>query len=154
MALGMRFNNYNLEQTSTSCTVPDNPISKLMYYLNSVCTVIDLKNNSVPGLERLTNYMLYRNLTDRELILLIRFCEVLSPMILIDKVFFRNARLCGDSLNRFYNLRTIQHTIAASRSIVVGNRRVSVNKIMVYEPTWFQNNYYGPLRFIKVLLNM
>ncbi|CAC5417348.1 unnamed protein product [Mytilus coruscus] len=153
MALGVRFNNYNLEVTSTCCTVPDNPISKLMYYLNSVCTVVDLRN-SIPGLERLTNYMAYRNITDRELLLLIRLCELLSPMILIDKVFFRNARLCGDSLNRFYNLRTIQHTIAAARSIVVGNRRVSVNKIMVYQPTWFQNNYYGPLRFIKVLLNM
>lgn len=152
MALGLRLNNYNLEETSKNATIPDNPISHLMYYFNSVCTVVDL-SGAIPEINILRNYQRY-NLTDAQLLLLIKLCEILSPMVLIDKVFIQNSRLCGDSLNKFYNLRSVQHTIAAVRSLVVGNRRVSVTKIMVYKPKWFQVHYYQPLRRIKFLLNM
>lgn len=152
MAL-LQFNNYELENTSHSVTVPDNPIAHLMYYLQSVGNVINI-GNSVPGFQKITNYRAYNNITDRELIILIRLCEVLSPIILIDRVFFQNVQLCGNSLNQFYNLRNVQHTIAAARSIVIGNKRVSVTKIMTYKPRWFQVHYYTPMRQIKTLLNM
>ena len=131
-----------LKKTGVSCSIPNNCKAKLMYYLNSVSTVLQLDN---PNLNRLTNYQNYWSLSDEETRTLLVLVLVLSPDELINKVFFQSDEMCGDSSNEFYEISQINHMFAVAGSVLVGGKQTRVNKIMTFKRAWIVNNYFTPV---------
>ena len=135
-----------LEKTGKTASIPNNPKAKLMYYINSICSVIDVDDGS---LTRLRNYHSY-NLTAGETDQLLVVCALLDPSDLVNKVIFQNDQMCGDSSNEFYNIHAVNHTFAVANSLVIGGVRRNTTKIMCFKMSWLRNNYVEPLQ--QVLL--
>lgn len=54
MALNFNKVNFNVRKTSVNVTVPNSPVARLMYYLNSTCSLLQLDTSDSPNLQRLT----------------------------------------------------------------------------------------------------
>ncbi|CAF3589848.1 unnamed protein product [Adineta steineri] len=78
---------YHLSRASRMVRIPNDPIAKLMYYLDIVCTLVEYKDHS---LDRLRNYSNYKNLSDNEVRVLYITCAALDPDELIGKVIFED----------------------------------------------------------------
>ena len=52
---------YGVKKTGTTVTIPNNSVAKLMYYLNSVCSLIPI--NESGNLNKLKNYTNYMSLS-------------------------------------------------------------------------------------------
>ena len=76
-----------------------------MYYLNSICSVLDLSDE--PAVRRLIDYQRYYNLTEEELDKLLVLCVLFRPDDLTGKCIFHNEELCGDHNNQFYRYGTL-----------------------------------------------
>ena len=135
-----------LEKIGKSVTVPNNPKARLMYYLDSICAVIDVDDGS---LSRLRNYDSY-NLTASETDKLLVICALLDPSELVDKVIFQSDEMCGDSGNEFLNIHAVNHTFAVANSLVIGGVKRNTTKIMCFKMSWLKKNYQEPLQ--QVLL--
>ena len=85
-----------LKPTSHSVTVPNNNKAKLMYYLNCICSVLQLDDPSINRLTRYNNYGLNGDETDA----LMALCYLLSPDVLLDKCIFHSEEMCGNSSNK------------------------------------------------------
>jgi hypothetical protein len=48
---------------------------------------------------------------------------------------------CGDFTNEFLEINARRTTIAAAESVMIGNIRVSVKKIMCYKMSWLEKNF-------------
>ena len=125
-------------------TVPDHPKAKLMYYLNCMCTVLSL-DEAEHNITRLTDYRSYYLLSDEETAAMIVLSTLLDPVTLNGVCIFNDEEACGNSSNEFYEINSRRTTIAAVESVMVGNVRVSVKKIMCYKMSWLVNNYVDPL---------
>ncbi len=139
-----------LADMSVTVKVPDNDIAKLMYYLNSMCTVLGLETTGY-NIARLTDYNKHYMLTNDEKVKLFALCGYLSPDVLNDKCIFHSDELCGDSNNRFFRLNSTETVFVAAESVFVGSAKVSVKQIMAYKMSWMRNNYINPMtRCIKL----
>lgn len=49
------------------------------------------------------------------------------------------------SRNRFLELSSTQTTFVASSSVLIAGRQRRVTEIMLYKPSWMQDNYLGPI---------
>ena len=131
-----------IRDTSVNVSVPQNPKAKLMYYLNCVATVIQLDD---PALSRLRNYQNYYLLSDQETDALLALVILLSPDELIGKVFFPSED-CGGGSNQFYELSAVSHMLAVADNVVIGGERKRVGKVMFFQRSWMENNYFSPIR--------
>ena len=83
-----------LRQTSQVTLVPNSYPAKLMYYLDCVCTVLELDDD--PVMNRLRQY--HRcDLTTQQIDTLLSVCYTFGPDLLNKKCFFNNDGLCGTS---------------------------------------------------------
>ena len=83
-----------LRQTSQVTVVPNSYPAKLMYYLDCVCTVLNLADD--PVMNRLRQY--HRcDLTTQQIDTLLSLCYTFGPDLLNKKCFFNNTELCGTS---------------------------------------------------------
>ena len=89
---------------------------------------------------------LYAFLTEDEKKQLLVLCAILSPDVLLNKVFFQNDQMCGDSSNEFYDIGTVASHLVVSSSIGIGGQKKSIRKIMTFKMSWLQNNYLEPLQ--------
>ena len=122
-----------MKATGSTCSVPDNPKAKLMYYLNCLCSVLNLDDEDV-DIKRLRDYSNYWRLTDEETDLLIMLCGVaLKPDVLLNKCIFQNDALCGDSSNEFYELEAVSDRLLVAGSVMIGGRTKRVSKIMTFK---------------------
>ena len=131
-----------IRDTSVNASVPQNPKAKLMYYLNCVASVIQLDD---PALSRLRNYQNYYLLSDQETDALLALVILLSPDELIGKVFFPSED-CGGRSNQFYELSAVSHMLAVADNVVIGGERKRVGKVMFFQRSWMENNYFSPIR--------
>ncbi len=134
-----------IKHIGTTVTVPDNPKAKLMYYLESVASVLDLNS---PNLNRLKNYQNYYSLSEAETDALLALVLLLSPDELVGKVFFHSED-CGGSTNKFYELSAVSNMVAVADSIVIGGERKRVAKIMFFKMSWMEKNYFTPIRSFR-----
>ena len=137
------------KKTGHSVTVADNPRAKLMYYLNCVTTVLEMNDSN---LNRLKNYERYYNLDDEEEQLLLGLVLLLSPDLLIDKVFFQSDELCGDSSNKFFEITHARNFFAVQQNILIGGARKRIVKIMTFKTSWLYKNYINPLQEFQRML--
>ena len=138
-----------IRRTSQTVQVPDNPKAKLMYYLNSVCCVLEI-GGDIRGLR---DYRNFGYLTQLETDALLKLVVVLSPDELIGKVFFPSDALCGNSGNAFYELSHVNHMLAVSNSVIVGGQRKRVAKIMTYKMSWIHYYYLQPIQSYQYRLS-
>lgn len=138
-----------VEKTGVSVTIPDNAKARLMYYLNSMCTVLEVGNEPGANISRLTNYQNYSSLSEDETTQLFMICLLISPDVLINKCIFQDDAMCGNSNNEFYKITAVQNRFAVSRSIMIAGRNRSVNKIMTFKMTWLRRYYLEPLETLK-----
>ena len=131
-----------LKDISRTVTVPGNAKAKLMYYLNCVKTVIQLDDST---LQRLTDYDNYYLLTDVEIDTLLAMVILFSPDELLGKVFFHDED-CGGSSNQFFELSAVSHMLAVTDNVLIGGERKRVAKVMFFQRSWLDNNYFTPLR--------
>ena len=153
MALVYNRDSIGVTTTGTVVTVPDHPKAKLMYYLNCMCTVLSL-DQAEHNITRLTDYRSYYLLSDEETADMVVLCTLLDPITLNEVCIFNDEEACGDSSNEFYEINARRTTVAAAASVMVGNVRVSVKKIMCYKMSWLLKNYIEPLsHFIDLYQN-
>ncbi len=118
-----------IKDIGTRVTVPDNPKAKLMYYLESVASVLDINS---PNLNRLKNYQNYYSLTEAETDALLALVLLLSPDELLNKVFFHSED-CGGKRNQFLELSAVSNMLAVTNNIVIGGERKRVAKVMFFK---------------------
>ncbi|KAF6040918.1 hypothetical protein EB796_000759 [Bugula neritina] len=133
-----------IKDTSTSATVPNNHTAKLMYYLKSICSVINMNTES--GLNRLTNYDRYWALSFEEKLVLLRLCIALDPDELEGKCIAKVDPGSISGGNAFYEISAVQNSLAVVQSIVINGQRRRVTKFMAYTHNWIQRNYHQALR--------
>ena len=132
-----------LTDTSTDADVPDHPKAKLMYYLNCVCSVLEVDDNE--DINRLRRYSRYYTLDNSDTNLLIHLCVLLSPKELLNKCFIQDDALCGDSGNKFYNLQTVKKNFLIAGNIVIGGQNRQVQSIMAFKMSWLRENWEIPI---------
>ncbi len=113
-----------------------------MYYLDSVASVLDLNS---PNLSRLRNHQNYYSLSEAETDALLALVLLFSPDELLNKVFFHSED-CGGSNNQFFELNAVSHMLAVEDNIVIGGETKRVAKIMFFQRSWMENNYFTPIR--------
>ena len=135
--------NYDVKMFGQTVNVPDEPVARVMYYLDCVCTVIDYDDNDI---RRYRNYSNWMNMSDEEDKLIFVLAAALSPDELEDKVFFENAELCPSTSNQFYEIGQVRNQLLVVQSVVIGGRSRQVKKIMAYTSGWMQRNYHQPMQ--------
>lgn len=133
-----------IKKTGTTVSIPDNPKAKLMYYLNCMCSVLDLSGTD--NLTRLRNYRQYSALSEAETDALVTLCFLLSPDELSGKVIFQDDIMCGDSSNEFYEISAVRNNLLISDSIIIGGQRRAVSKIMAFKQQWLINYWVNPMK--------
>ncbi|XP_052817500.1 uncharacterized protein LOC128243656 [Mya arenaria] len=142
----MRRVEYGLKDTSRSVTVPADPAAKLMYYLDSMCTVLKLDDNS--DINELRQFRNYSYLTHSDRNVLMHLCLLLKPDILLNKCIFQNDALCGNMANKFYDLEAVRNNLLVAGSVVIGGRTRQVTKIMTFKMSWLQANWSSPMQVL------
>jgi len=135
---------HNLKDISSRVTVPNDPVAKLMYYLNCMCTVLRMNQN--PDMDRLRRYEDYYTLTHTDRNVLINLCLLLKPDVLLNKCIFQNDALCKDMGNKFYDLESVQNNFFVAGSVMIGGRHTQVTKIMTFTMSWLQKNWTRPMQ--------
>jgi len=153
MALVFNRDSTGVSATGTVVTVPDHPKAKLMYYLNCMCTVLSL-DQAEHNIARLTDYRSYYILSDEETAAMVVLCTLLDPDTLNGVCILDDEEACGDSSNEFFEINARRTTVPASESVMVGNVRVPIKKIMCYKMNWLEENYIEPLsHFVELYQN-
>ena len=135
---------YNLKDTTSPATVPNDPVAKLMYYLNCMCTVLRMNQN--PDMDRLRQYKDYNMLTHTDRNVLINLCMILKPDVLLNKCIFQNDALCKDMTNRFYDIESVQNNFFVAGSVMIGGRKTQVTKVMTFKMSWLQSYWVTPMQ--------
>lgn len=133
---------YGIRATGTTTTIPDNPMARLMYYLNSVNTLVDF---GIPN--DLCDYRYYYNLSFDEENQVLMLAGLLSPDLFINKgIMINEPRLCPDANNEFYEISDIQQAIAITEEFTIAGRQVHTLRIMAFKMAWLENNYINPMK--------
>ena len=146
MSATIRINKLKIEKTGQTVTVPNEPIKKLMYYLECVFSVISFPEYN----KKLTNYQKNYSLSNEEKNKIIELCNIFKPQKLIDsKIFIPDHGFLPDNIaNDFFKLTDEKIGVHVNNEIFIGGRIMKTLKIMVFKTNWLNNNYYTPLEKI------
>lgn len=133
--------------------VPNDVKAKLMFYLNCICTLINMDDRD-EDMNRLTDYQRFYLLTESEIDQLTVMCLLLSPDILTGKCIFHNEEMCGDSLNKFFELASVDHQLLVTNNILIGGSQTRVKRIMCFKMEWIVDNYMVPILVLKRRLDL
>jgi len=134
---------------STTVTIPNNNIARLMYYLDCVDTCLE---GAVPDI-----YCNYQNcfaMNDDDKVNIVALCAILAPEELLDKIIFdvplHDASLKG-SANRIYKVEEAstvltQYGFGRFTAISVEGRDVSVCNILMCCEDWLIQHFDDPMR--------
>ena len=140
----------HVKKTSVQVTIPDNPIAKLMYYFNCICSCVEADNDDT--IRRLRNYQYYSSLSSQEEAQLLILCLALSPDKLIGSILFPatdDEEFTGGCDNEFFELSAVNTRVLVSESLLIGGQQKKVRKIMKFKKAWIENNFINPLRSIE-----
>ena len=146
MAFAIGSSKLSIEATGTTVTIPNDNKAKLMYYINCICSALDMDTSDSENIQRLRDYRNY-NLSVDETAQLFVFCAILSPDILLNKVIFQSDELCGDRVNQFYKISKVQNRFVVTNSILIGGQTRRVNQIMAFKMSWLREYYLEPMSY-------
>lgn len=135
----------NAKGVGVSTSVPNCPRGRLMYYLDCVNSLLDLSDQT--DISKLRNYEMSHLLTEADTDNLIRLCFLYSPDKLDKHIIFHDDELCGDSLNKFYNLIALKFKYRVSETMQLGGCSRKVFKVMTYKRKWLLRNWINPMHF-------
>ncbi|XP_013417470.1 uncharacterized protein LOC106178719 [Lingula anatina] len=133
-----------VRRTTTDIKVDETPKSKLMYYFNCICTVLQMENT--PRISRLRNYRKHRVLSEEDTDHLLLLCFFMSPDELVNKCIFMDESMCHEYLNEFYEISAVSRAFVVSPEVLVGGERKQVRKIMCFTQSWLKDNYIDPMK--------
>ena len=136
----------SVKDTTVSATVPSDPIARLMYYFNCVCTCLEPDSNN--SISRLRDYQNYYLLTSEEKAQLLVLVLALSPDKLIGTIF-HPANDCGGFSNAFLELSAITTDVLVTDSLMIGGQRKQIRSIMTFKKIWIEKYYLEPLQEIS-----
>ena len=104
----------HIKKTGSSTTVPNDPIAKLMYYFNYICSCIEADNDNTT--RRLQDYKNYSSLSSQEEAQLLILCLALSLDKLIGTILFpaSDDEDFDGSKNRFFELSAVSMRVFVS----------------------------------------
>ncbi|XP_060562324.1 uncharacterized protein LOC132721954 [Ruditapes philippinarum] len=133
-----------IQRSSINVSIANDPKAKLMYYLDCMCSVLDLSDTD--NLNRLRYYGQYNSLTEKETDALVALCFLLSPDVLSGKVIFQDDSMCGDKNNEFYKIEAVRNNLVICDSIIIGGQRRVVSQIMAFKQQWLIDYWENPMR--------
>jgi hypothetical protein len=125
--------------------VAENPTAKLMYYLDSICYVLNIEKTE-ENIRKLRDYKNYRRLSDDETDKLVLLCVLFSPDVLLGKCIFPDEEMCGMDMNKFYELSAVSHRFLVTEEIVVGGQTRRVQKILFFRDIWLECFFLEPIK--------
>jgi hypothetical protein len=150
-----------VKATGTKCTVPNDPVIKIAYYLSAVhaTSVPESIPSRYTSWERLLTspFELRSRMALRELL---DFAEDYSPSEMCRRGFFcmvsPSTTLPGNSSNEFYTVTATSREVALLATseaglVLINNTSASV-KVMLYKECWEDNNYYNPRQELYSML--
>ncbi|CAC5356539.1 unnamed protein product [Mytilus coruscus] len=154
MAVAYNRQELKIRDTTVLASVPENDTARLMHYLDSMCTVLQLEVTDY-SIQRLKDYKKYYLLTRDEQENLIGLCFLVSPDKLEGSCIFRSDEICNTGFgNRFFRIDSTETGFVASQSVFVGTVQVSVKEFMVYKNSWMNEHYRAPMnRLTRVVKN-
>ena len=141
MAAVMSRAQLEIKDTSVKVTVSNDPIARLMYYFNCICTCIEPDDDYT--IRRLRDYKNYSRLTSEEEAKLIAICEALGPGK-VKKVIFHEVKDCGGLSNKFFEIKAVKTDVVVTESFFIGGQWRKIVKVMFFQKHWMVNNYYQP----------
>ncbi|KAL3863103.1 hypothetical protein ACJMK2_004879 [Sinanodonta woodiana] len=138
-----------VENAGYDCAVPNHPKARLMYYLNCMCSLLELQGAD-PDVDRLMVYHKHASLTEEDTKILTELCYMFSPYVLKDRCIFQDDRLTREAPNRFFKVSEAPSYLKAKQSVQIGpgQERRLVKNIMVYHNGWIQENWSDPLHIL------
>ncbi|KAK3085546.1 hypothetical protein FSP39_005147 [Pinctada imbricata] len=125
--------------------VPEHPTAKLMYYLDSICYVLDI-DKSEANIRKLRDYRRYRALDDSETEELLILCILFTPDILVDKCIFQDNEMCGGDMNKFFEVSAVSDRFLITPEVLIGGQTRKVQKILFFHEIWLECWYHDPMR--------
>lgn len=86
--------------------VVENLIVKLMYYLDSICYVLNIEKIEW-NICKFWDYQNYRRFSDEEINNFIVFCVLFLLDVFFGKCIFLDEEMCGMDMNKFYELSVV-----------------------------------------------
>ena len=96
----LQSNDLDVKDTSQKTTVPNNPYARLMYYINSICSLIPIDKLD-EKVSYFRDYKNYNKLSDSEQNAVVQLALLLKPDLLTGKIIFYAPELCQGYNNRF-----------------------------------------------------
>ena len=133
-----------VKKIETSVTIPNDNRAKLMYYVDCVCTVLQLddEDGSINRLRRYNNYYL----SDAQEEALLVFCLLFTPDVLEGTCFFLTEE--GERLNEFYEISAVTIRFVVTDSVLIGGQQRRVRQIMTFKIGWMEKFWSNPLKVI------
>jgi hypothetical protein len=137
-----------VKEAGEDVTLPSDSRGRLMYYLHSVCSVLDFHENDI---DRFTDYRSYPTLNAADDEKLVDWCKKFNPDIMKRQAFIEvDAGILAEYNNKFYEISVARSMIGASATgndaIVVGEKKIAIKSIMFHTSDWLSLNYYSPMR--------
>ena len=150
MAATLIADKYNISEFGSETRIPDNDIARLMYYMNCVCVVLEINENSA-----LTDYKNYDVLDNDQAKLVYALALAFQPALLIQAgVFIVDSTLLdGDYTNQFFEITNEKIGFHVNQELMIGGKTVRVKKLMACNNKWLSSYYFNPIDRIKMRLN-
>ena len=130
-----------LERTGVIVHVSNDPIAKLMYYLDCINCLTDYY---IPNYVH--NYKNRKSLSFEQENNVLLNASVLCPSLFIGKIIFNIPSLCPIADNQLYNISEIKSRLKITPELVISGKIARTVKIMTYKNRWIESNYYSPIK--------
>ena len=135
-----------IEKTGIPVTVPNDPLARIMYYLNCIQSITTLDFGV------LSDYKNYTYITSYQKDLILEAAKILNPVLLVKLNLFLVFN--SQETNEFWKIndqRLIHCNI--NRTLSIGQFTGNVTQIMSAPQSWFDRNYYQPLNDLQYTYN-
>jgi Zinc finger, ZZ type len=131
------------EDVGTTCTVPNNDIARVMYYLHCVTVGCDMDVLQ----DDLVDYKHYYRLSKSRADGVFLAAYTYSPDELIGKTLFRDGtnEFTENKSNAFLKVTEATSILAVQESVLVAGKQTKVAKVMVYTDEWLKTYYIDPM---------
>ena len=142
MSISLDYQSLGIQRTGGEVNIPDNKLAKLMYYLDCVFSVLDIKEYSF-----YTKFYNYRLLNKNQEQFVLDLVGKFNPTFMLNNyLFVLDEKLVDYGFtNQFYRVTDKKIKIHANSQVFIGGKSVTVLKIMYCKPAWFNQFYYDPL---------
>ena len=143
MSLSLGYQSVDVKLIGSKTEVPETPLAKLMYYLNSVFTVIQYDGD----FEKYSDYHHYYLLSPEDEIKVLLLAGIFKPQIMIKlSLFIVDPNLLKPGFsNTFFELGNNQIGIHINSEVVIGGVSRKVLKIMACDEAWIVEHFYRPM---------